>query len=353
MGFNKGEWSELYTFLYLIDNPNLVAVDENIQVLQLQNNTPFKVLEFLLENNTKYIINDNKVIKILPNGVSQEYKINYISNQHKLLLQKILAHKSAKGTFEIKEIQPLINNLLDGNKLKGSSKVKGDLAAIVFDNIQKSNFNISYNIKSNLGASATLLNASSHTNFIYEVTNINDTIMNQNNAINSRKKLLDKCNFLSNSGANIDFIKVESNTFDYNLKMIDSNLNKILADILYLSYKNNEKNIKKLLSLIIEDERSEIYYKKKIADFANAVTFGMRAGEFWNGINEVNGGIILVTKKGEVYLLDLIYYKPIVDTYLIDNIKLESPSSTRYKMFEIYKEDNKYYLKLNLQVRFK
>jgi hypothetical protein len=90
-----------------------------------------------------------------------------------------------------------------------------------------------------------------------------------------------------------------------------------------------------------------------MSDFASAVTFGMRAGEIWNGRNEVNGGIIIVTKAGEVYLLDLIYFKNIVDKYLIDNIKLESPSSSRYKMFEIYKEDNKYYLKLNLQIRFK
>ncbi len=43
----------------------------------------------------------------------------------------------------------------------------------------------------------------------------------------------------------------------------------------------------------------------------------------------------------------------IVDKYLIDNIRLDSPSSTRYKMFEIYKKNNRYYFKLNLQVRFK
>ena len=59
------------------------------------------------------------------------------------------------------------------------------------------------------------------------------------------------------------------------------------------------------------------------------------------------------TKKGEVYLLDLIYFKSIVDRYLIDNIKLDSPSSTRYKMFEVYKEDDRYFFKLNLQIRFK
>jgi hypothetical protein len=46
-----------------------------------------------------------------------------------------------------------------------------------------------------------------------------------------------------------------------------------------------------------------------MSDFASAVTFGMRAGEIWNGTNEVNGGIIIITKAGEVYLLDLIYFK--------------------------------------------
>lgn len=177
--------------------------------------------------------------------------------------------------------------------------------------------------------------------------------MKQNNKINTRKKLIDKSNFLKSNGAVFNFLKTESDVFSNNLKLIDSDLDKILAQMLILSYEENEKDIKILLSSIITDSTSEIYYKKKIGDFANAVTFGMRASEAWDGTNEVNGGIIIVTKTGEVYLLDLIYFKNIVDKYLIDNIKLDSPSSTRYKMFEIYKENNKYYFKLNLQVRFK
>jgi len=52
-------------------------------------------------------------------------------------------------------------------------------------------------------------------------------------------------------------------------------------------------------------------------------------------------------------LLDLIYRRNIVDKYLIDNIKLDSPSSSRYGMFDIYKENGKYFFKLNLQIRFK
>lgn len=177
--------------------------------------------------------------------------------------------------------------------------------------------------------------------------------MNQCNDIQTSNKLLDRCSFLKFCNATINFVKTQSDTFEYNLKFIDSNLDKFLAHMLYISYLENTKDIKELISIISKNQDELNFYKKKIGDFANAVTFGMRAAEKWNGENEVNGGIILVTKTGEVYLLDLIYFKNIVNKYLIDNIKLDSPSSTRYKMFDIYKEDNKYFLKLNLQIRFK
>ena len=349
MGFNKGEWSELYTFLYLLENPNLVIVDENLQVID---NTLFKILEIILADK-KYKIEDENILKLLNDGQTSCYEMGYISEQNKTLLEKILAHKSAKGSFEISEIQPLIDDFFDGQKPKGASNVKADLIANVLDNTRKQDFNISYNIKSNLGSPATLLNASNHTNFIYEVVGIDDDVMKQCNNIQTSNKLLDRCNFLKSKGAVFSFIQTESEILKYNLKLIDSNLDKILAHMLYISYVENTKDIQELISIISENEDEITFYKKKISDFANAVTFGMRAGEKWNGTNEVNGGIIIVTKTGEVYLLDLVYFKNIVDKYLLDNIKLDSPSSTRYKMFDIYKENEKYFFKLNLQIRFK
>ena len=349
MRFNKGEWSELYTFLYLMENPNLNIVDEKLKVVD--ENT-FKILEIILNENS-YKIHDDVVIKTLNNNLVKKYNITYISKEKRVLLQKIQSHTKAKGSFNILEVETLINDLLDGKKFKGSSNVKGDLNANVSDNKYNRVVNLSYNIKSNLGSSATLLNASNNTNFIYEITNIDDDIMNYNNSINGRKKLLDRCQFLNDNKFKINFISTEKNVFGYNLKLIDSNLDKILAEMLYLSYSKNEKDIQKLLLLISKDEDEQKFYMKKMSDFTNAVTFGMKAGQKWNGINEVNGGILLVNKVGKVYLLDLVYYSEIVNKYLIDNIKLDSPSSSRYKMFDIYKENNKYYFKLNLQIRFK
>jgi len=350
MGFNKGEWSEMYVFLYLLENPNLIIVDENLKIIQ---KNIFKVLEIILDNK-KYKIEDNKIIKIVNNKQDVNFDIKFISNQNKILLENILTCKSSNGSFNIDEINSFIADFFDAKKPKGSSNSKSDLDFIALDKKLNRNINLSYNIKSNLGNKGTLLNASNNTNFIYEISNIDDSIMQRSNEILSSKKLLDRCNFLISNGANIQFYKIQSDIFEYNLKLIDSNLDQFLAQILLLSYKENEKDILKLIKLISKNDKNSFsFYKKKIGDFIHTITFGMRAGEKWNGINEINGGIIIVAKSGEVFLLDLIYFKHIVDKYLINNVKLDSPSFRRYRMFDIYKEDNKYFLKLNLQIRFK
>lgn len=69
------------------------------------------------------------------------------------------------------------------------------------------------------------------------------------------------------------------------------------------------------------------------------------------GINEVNGGLIIVDEIGKVKIIDLIYHKSVVDEYLINSAKLDSPSSSRYKMLELYEEDNEIFFTINLQIR--
>jgi hypothetical protein len=349
MGFNKGEWSELYTFLYLLEKPELEIVNNDLQVVD---NQTFKLLKLLLKEFTFENTND-KIKKIYLNNSSKEYLKTLVIENKDLLLNKITTQTASSGSFDIPELQSFIDDFFDGEKPKGASNVKGDLVAKVFDNKLVCPKQISYNIKSSLGSPATLLNASNNTNFIYEISGINDNIMNEVNSVNSKNKLLDRYNKLIQNNAGITFSKVQSSVFDFNLRLIDSNLSKILSEILLLSYSSNQKDIKLLLSNIATNSDEEFFYKKKLGDFANSVTFGMRAGSKWNTINEVNGGILLVCTNGNIYLLDLIYNKNYVDKYLIDNIKLDSPSSSRYKMFEIYKENQKYYTKLNLQIRFK
>lgn len=51
-------------------------------------------------------------------------------------------------------------------------------------------------------------------------------------------------------------------------------------------------------------------------------------------------------------MLDLVYYENTVRKYLINNTQLDSPSSTRYHMLEVFKDNDEYYFTLNLQVRY-
>ena len=225
-----GDPDEMVKYIFLLGIPEISA-NEHIKMLmklskkildeefrkKLEDIEDKKeILEIILADK-KYKIEDKNILKLLNDEQSKEYDINHLSEQNKTLLEKILAHKSANGSFEISEIQPLIDDFFDGQKPKGASNVKADLIADVLDTKRIQNFNISYNIKSNLGSPATLLNASRHTNFIYEITGIDDAIMNQSNNITTSKKLLDRCNFLKSQGAVFSFIQTESCIFERNL----------------------------------------------------------------------------------------------------------------------------------------
>lgn len=78
----------------------------------------------------------------------------------------------------------------------------------------------------------------------------------------------------------------------------------------------------------------------------------MVPSKLWNGYNIVNGGIIIVSNNEEIYVLDLVYYPEVVNRYLIKETKLDSPSSTRYNMLNLKKDENGIYFTLNLQIRY-
>ena len=108
-----------------------------------------------------------------------------------------------------------------------------------------------------------------------------------------------------------------------------------------MSYETGIKHIEKLIEIIADKNiinysgNTYQFYKKKIGDFLLTITLGLMPGELW---------------YGEILVLDAIYYKEYLVRYLIRNTKLDSPSSTRYKMFDIYKKNGKNYFNLNLQI---
>lgn len=98
-------------------------------------------------------------------------------------------------------------------------------------------------------------------------------------------------------------------------------------------------------------EDLEDTYRAKIAQLLLCTFTGMRLGASWNGRQEVNGGYIVVKNDGDV----VAFHSTIADEFkdfLVAKMLMESPSHSRHKDMYIYKENDRYFLKLALQLRF-
>lgn len=359
MQFNRGEWSELYALLELLDNQELNIVDDNLEIID---DTTFKVLGVYLQNSNNeyyYDIQDFDVNILKNNKFISNIDKNEIRRYKDILLNKILHESPSNGSFSIEEMSDVLNDLTEGNKIKSSSLSKSDIEANIQDNKKNRVVNkVGYSIKSSLGSPATLLNASNNTNFKYYVEGLTERDIKYINTINTPQKLRDRITYMLQKSTDIGFERVVSDVMNHNLQMIDTKMPAILAEILFSFYVINEKRIEKLLEYVIEKNTlkyegdTQLYYKKKLGDFLLAITLGMMPGILWDGYYDVTGGIILVENNGKILVLDAIYYRNYLVKYLIKNTRLDSPSSTRYKMLDIYKENGQTYFNLNLQIRF-
>ncbi|MDR0831580.1 MAG: HpaII family restriction endonuclease, partial [Bacillales bacterium] len=228
----------------------------------------------------------------------------------------------------------------------------GDVRIISLDKRAKKEVELTYSIKSSLGSPATIFNASKKTNFKYEIKGINAVDVAIINLIETETKLLDRIKKIHELGGIVSFDSVVSNALDYNLRMIDSNLPTYLGNTLLYSYENNNKDLKEIFIKANQFSDKKLGYKK-LGDFLDGTSFGFIPSIKWDGIRTVNGGLLIIKDDGEVVILDLTYFKESVLKYMINESKLDSPSSTRFRMLEVYKENGKFFFTLNLQVRYK
>ena len=156
----------------------------------------------------------------------------------RVLLSNIVKQSSSTGSFTISSLDNFLSRMSNGFQLKANSKSKSDITLISLDFIVNEDRRLSYSIKSSLGSPATILNASSHTDFLYEIENFEIENIEKINEINSRTKLIDRITKIQSLGGVIKFRNVSSATLDYNLRMIDTQLPEYLGNTLLHSYIN-------------------------------------------------------------------------------------------------------------------
>ena len=138
--------------------------------------------------------------------------------------------KSNTGeTFSIDKAIELMKKF-NIDKIKAESNKKSDIDAIFCDKITTRS-RLGFSIKSQLGGASTLLNTSAHTAMKYKVDGISD--ISEINAIDSIKNRIKTIN---GSGGRIEFSQIYSPISKDNLRMIDTVLSSITADIVASYY---------------------------------------------------------------------------------------------------------------------
>ena len=353
---NKGEWTELLVFVKLLTEQKFNLSDEKLEAkkdyFKVQKVTTHNLdLDFYIINQTTLKVVNKETKKI------KEIKINDILNT-KILKNIRKAIIDGKRTFTIPAFK-IIQDRLNIKKIKGgNSKQKADII-LDLENQEIKKQNEGFGIKSYLGGKPTLLNASGNTNFIFEVKGIDSSKLDKINKIDTKTKLKDRIEYIETLGGSLIYKGAEKETMEYNLKLSDSLMPHILGEVLISFYK---KRISKLTKIVDEihsngslkkeinygDKKSlEIKLKKLLID----ILFGFFAGTKWNGEYESNGTLIM-KKSGDIVGFHIIDLKSLKD-YLFNNIKLDTPSTTRHRFGKMYIEkNNKLYFKLNLQLRF-
>lgn len=180
MQANKGEWSELYTLFKIFLDKGIAAADKNLNptddkyiFLQvLREDEPGHRLIYDLEQPDSVAVCETlgQAIKIIPT--------NDLLDKTKKIFEKI-KNNTDGASFSIPEAVDLMHEY-EIKKIKANSSHKSDIDAIVKDKIA-SRQELGFSIKSQVGSPSTLLNASSQTNFLYEITGFKGTLDEVNN----------------------------------------------------------------------------------------------------------------------------------------------------------------------------
>ena len=234
-------------------------------------------------------------------------------------------------------------------------------------------------IETIIGKNSTLLKASGGTNFIYEVIppegveidvdKFNAETYPIRGRIAARIQSL-----LHEYNCSIAFVKTQSNCLYQNLRTIDGDMPDLISRLLIARFDQDMKSVQKVTQYVTElnpygfdiESHGEVY-QYKVKRFLQDCAMGMTPETPWTGVYDATGGQIIVKEDGEVVCYHIYEINRFLE-YLYKFTILEGASTgedennpghprpdakKNYYYGWLFKLNKRYYIKLNLQVRFK
>lgn len=353
---NRGEWSEFYAFLKLLADGQVKCVDGHL-VPNGHNHIIEQIFRDDNFNRNTYDIDINNNQVIINQGQTNASSIScaLIANEARTLWNFIQTLQGSGTCQHTVNFMPSI--FCDPGKITAKSTDKADIRLVIHHYVMGKTPEQGYSIKSSAGAPSTLVNASKdHTNFIYELPNLT---LNQLQIFSQQKNFVNK--FAQANISSLEYRELASSIMKMNLRILDGDLEVLLAECLRVKYMTGKTKIKDIIPDVINTNPLNLSfqpnsvvsnaYEYKIKHFLVAAALGFTPGTLWNGHFNASGGIIVVKDDGDVVCIHY-YDRQYLEDYLYEHSYFETPSMNRHLFGEIYNINGHNYIKLNLQVRF-
>lgn len=215
------------------------------------------------------------------------------------------------------------------------------------ENIQKSN-------------SSILLKGDHHTSFIFQILFAEDELPNVEkiNIINSKRNIGERVREIDKLDAQIKFVITEKSVFRNNLLLVDSLMPNILSKLILLCYTKKMSTLKTLVDYMEAEnplgyntKYGHTFYDYKIKKFLLALLCGLTSKDVWHGLNNIKSEHFLIRKNVNTLSYPIFNLNQYED-FLLQNTKLEIPMITSQDIGKIYTSGGKYFIKLNLQIKY-
>ena len=230
---NKWGWSEVYVLLRILADGKIYAMDSEIK-------------GYTAEEMISIYINGFKV-KELPATEFESESLNLLNEFNS---------KDSNGAFSVESTQNFRNKILC-YKLFTPAMDKNDIMIKIIDADTVYSTTIGSSMKSELGSYSTLLNAGKTTNFIYKIVHNQSDLIRETNEIykvsgvKNHTDVRGCINKIIKENGTLEYRKMNNQIFEDNLVIIDSNMDRIIAETLLYFYKDGISNCNEMA------ERSE------------------------------------------------------------------------------------------------
>ncbi len=354
---NKGEWSEIYALFKLLGEGRVYAGDAFMH----RTNVFYPILDIIRTEEKRYeyrpwSCSDGRSVVVEENGTEiLRIPMGRFLEQSRFLLNAI-RHQHARS-FAVEPVEAFMTEI-KCRKLKAGTGNKSDIRIVIHDARTGMTPELGFSIKSRLGGSATLLNASRATNIIYRIegARFNDA---EAAAVNVIKGQTDRIRAITEKGGRLAYAGFANRIFHDNLMFIDTALPQIVAACVKAHFESSCNAIRDVVGKIAENDplalavpETESFYAHKIKMMLIDAALGMMPSKRWNGRYDANGGYLIVRDDGEIVCYHF-YNRNDVEDYLYSNTRFERADRGKHEYGTLYNEpDGNTYMKLNLQIRF-